>query len=56
MRPRLSPCQVEAALNCLLAAYPEVVARWAMGLMAEPPEEVRCWLLSSKIDEEEAGR
>jgi len=44
----LSPCQVEAALNCLLAAYPEVVARWAMGLMAEPPAELASWL--------EAGR
>ena len=35
MSPHLSPSQVEMALNCLLAAYPEVVARWAMGLMAE---------------------
>lgn len=52
----LSPLQVEAILNRLLQDYPEAVSRWAMGLMAEPPEEVRCWLLSSKIDEEGAGR
>ena len=28
MSPHLSPSQVEMALNCLLAAYPEVVARF----------------------------
>ena len=48
MSPHLSPSQVEMALNCLLAAYPEVVARWAMGLMAEPPEEIRAWLMAEE--------
>lgn len=48
MNRHLSPHQVEAALNSLLAAYPEVVAKWAMGLMAEPPAELASWL--------EAGR
>lgn len=47
----LSPLQVEAILNRLLQDYPEAVSRWAMGLMAEPPEVIRAWLMA-----EEAGR
>jgi hypothetical protein len=48
MRGRdLSPLQVEAVLNRLLADYPETVSRWAVGLIAEPPELARSWLLEA---------
>ena len=50
MSPHLSPFQVEAILDRLLQDYPETVSRWAVGVIAEPPEMVRAWVL------EEAGR
>ncbi len=43
----LSPFQVEAILNRLLQDYPETVSRWAVGVIAEPPEMVRAWLLEA---------
>ena len=43
----LSPLQVEAILNRLLQDYPEAVSRWCVGVMAEPPEEARAWLLEA---------
>lgn len=47
MSAHLSPCQVEAILNRLLQDYPETVSRWAVGLIAEPPEEIRAWVLEA---------
>jgi len=47
----LSPPQVEAILNRLLADYPEAVSRWCVGLMADPPEMARAWLLRANAEE-----
>ena len=47
MSPRLSPCQVEAILDRLLQDYPETVSRWVVGVVAEPPELARAWLLEA---------
>ena len=43
----LSPLQVEAILNRLLQDYPEAVSRWCVGVIAEPPEMARAWLLEA---------
>ena len=43
----LSPCQVEAILDRLLQDYPETVSRWVVGVVAEPPEMARAWLLEA---------
>ena len=57
MSPHLSPFQVEAILDRLLQDYPETVSRWAVGVIAEPPEMVRAWLegLGFDLTEEEEG-
>ena len=47
----LSHHQGEAILNRLLADYPEAVFRWCVGLMAEPPEMARAWLLRETAEE-----
>ena len=43
----LSPFQVEAILDRLLQDYPETVSRWVVGVVAEPPEMARAWLLEA---------
>ena len=50
MSPHLSPCQVEAVLDRLLQDYPETVSRWVVGVVAEPPELARAWLLEAALN------